>query len=147
MVTGDMEEDDGDCHNDDESHRPPLHGIPVKEEIDDSGKTQKKPPTRQAEHNMLCCIYMSHVQAYVSLLVSQVTHAHTHTRNKHSCTVISVQEKLLRAAKARIDRMCAEKVKRKDLQAPSWLVQEWKSGNKTNIARVLQEENFDRVFQ
>ena len=41
--------------------------------------------------------------------------------------------------------MVAPKTKRKDLQAPEWLVEEWKTGNKAVIARVLQEENFDKV--
>ena len=56
----------------------------------------------------------------------------------------SCQERLLRAAKARIDRMVAPKSRRKDLEAPEWLASEWKSGDKTAIARVLQEENFDK---
>ena len=56
-----------------------------------------------------------------------------------------MQEKLLRAAKARIDRMCCPKSKRKDLEVPSWLVDEWKkSGNRTAMAQVLQAENFEK---
>ncbi|CAE7293260.1 unnamed protein product [Symbiodinium necroappetens] len=40
--------------------------------------------------------------------------------------------------------MCKAKSKRKDLEAPAWLVNEWTTGNKSGIARVLQEENFDK---
>ena len=35
--------------------------------------------------------------------------------------------------------------RRKDLDVPQWLKDEWKSGNKNSVARVLQESNFDRV--
>eukprot|EP00439_Symbiodinium_sp_Y106_P061814 s1038_g9.t1 len=40
--------------------------------------------------------------------------------------------------------MCKAKSKRKDLQAPNWLVTEWQQGNKGNTARILLEENFDK---
>ena len=43
--------------------------------------------------------------------------------------------------------MCKAKSKCKDLEAPAWLVNEWTTGNKSGIARVLQEENFDKVFR
>ena len=55
------------------------------------------------------------------------------------------QEKLLRAAKARLDRMCAPKSRRKDLEVPDWVRAEWnKSENKTKMATLLQEENFSK---
>ena len=51
----------------------------------------------------------------------------------------------MRAAKARIDRMCCPKSKRKDLEVPAWLVTEWKkSGNRTSMAQLLQQENFEK---
>ena len=85
------------------------------------------------------------IPAHICSVFAFSCNTHTHTQNQ--LYTVLLQEKLLRAAKARIHRMCQEKTKRKDLQAPKWLVDEWANGNKTSIARVLQEENFDRVIR
>lgn len=55
------------------------------------------------------------------------------------------KERLLRAAKARIDRMCRSHSRRKELDVPEWLKKEWQSGDKGQIARQLQDANFNRV--
>lgn len=54
------------------------------------------------------------------------------------------RELLRNAAKARIRRMVAEKKKRSDLAAPSWLAAEWNKGTvqKEQMAAVLQEVNW-----
>ena len=59
--------------------------------------------------------------------------------------VVQRKESLLRAAKARIDRMVKDHAKRQDLNAPDWLKQEWRTGNKNAIAATLQEVNFDKA--
>lgn len=56
-----------------------------------------------------------------------------------------IKERLLRAAKARIERMIQTKTKRKDLQVPPFVREEWQNGNKTAMAQMLQTANFDKV--
>ena len=43
------------------------------------------------------------------------------------------------------DRMVKDHAKRQDLNAPDWLKQEWRTGNKNAIAATLQEVNFDKA--
>ena len=58
---------------------------------------------------------------------------------------MTLKEKLLRAAKARLDRMCKPKSKRKDLEVDQWVRDEWsKPQNKNSMAALLQEENFNK---
>ena len=52
------------------------------------------------------------------------------------------QERLRLQAKARIIRMVKPKTKRKDLEAPQYVVDEWRTGNKNAIADLLKESNF-----
>ena len=55
------------------------------------------------------------------------------------------QFNLRRAAKARIDRMCVPKARRKDLEAPEYVKREWKEyGNKNLMADILQRVNWDK---
>ena len=57
----------------------------------------------------------------------------------------SLQFNLRRAAKARIDRMCTPKMRRKDLEAPDYVKTEWKNnGNKNLMADILQRVNWDK---
>lgn len=51
---------------------------------------------------------------------------------------------LRRAAKARVDRMCKPHGKRTWLNVPQWLRDEWRSGNKDDIADVLRDVNFNK---
>ena len=55
------------------------------------------------------------------------------------------EERLLRAAKARITRMVKEKSRRKDLQVPPFVKEQWESGKRTEMAQLLQRVNFDKV--
>ena len=55
------------------------------------------------------------------------------------------EDKLLRAAKARIDRMVKPHAKRRSLDVPEWMKEEWKKGDKGAIAKTLRDVNFDRV--
>ena len=57
------------------------------------------------------------------------------------------KEKLRNAAKARISRMVKEKSKRTDLQAPSWLKEEWAKGtqSKDQLAHILESCNFEKA--
>lgn len=52
------------------------------------------------------------------------------------------QDRLRLQAKARIIRMVKPKTKRKDLEAPQYVIDEWKTGNKNAIADLLKEANF-----
>ena len=62
-------------------------------------------------------------------------------------SVITVPEaRLLLQAKARLYRMCQPKKKRKDLESPDWLKTAWQSGNKSKIAALLVENNFDKAL-
>ena len=57
----------------------------------------------------------------------------------------SLQFNLRRAAKARINRMCQPHARRKDLEAPSYVVSEWQhNGNKNLMADILQRVNWDK---
>ena len=56
----------------------------------------------------------------------------------------SFKARLQRAAKARVDRMCKNHGKRKDLNVPEWLKNEWKTGKRDQIAQVLQDCNWDK---
>lgn len=53
---------------------------------------------------------------------------------------------LRRAAKARIDRMCKHHGKRTNLNVPQWLIDEWRSGKKDDIADVLRQCNFQKDY-
>ena len=64
---------------------------------------------------------------------------------QRSLSFIAPEEKLLRAAKARIQRMVAEKSRRRDLQVPENIRNEWQTGDKTALAHILQQVNWDRV--
>ena len=55
------------------------------------------------------------------------------------------KERLPRSAKARIDRMAQSHSRRKELDVPQWLNDDCKSGNKTRIARQLQDAKFNQV--
>lgn len=57
-----------------------------------------------------------------------------------------MQERLRLAAKARIMRMVKPKSKRKELQAPEWVMAEWKTGNKNIMADILCQANFDQDY-
>ena len=57
----------------------------------------------------------------------------------------SLQFNLRRAAKARINRMCQPHARRKDLEAPDYVKQEWRhNGNKNLMADILQRVNWDK---
>lgn len=56
--------------------------------------------------------------------------------------VLTRQDRLRLQAKARIIRMVKPKTKRKDLEAPQYVIDEWKTGNKNAIADLLKEANF-----
>ncbi len=55
-----------------------------------------------------------------------------------------MQVKLRNAARARIYRLIRDKSQRKGLEAPSWLKQEWHTGDKNAIAELLVKSNFDK---
>ena len=57
----------------------------------------------------------------------------------------SLQFNLRRAAKARINRMRQPHARRKDLEAPDYVKQEWRhNGNKNLMADILQRVNWDK---
>lgn len=58
----------------------------------------------------------------------------------------AAEEKLLNAAKARVRRMVQTKVKRTDLAAPQFLLDEWQIGTsaRTQMAMCLQEVNWNK---
>ena len=58
--------------------------------------------------------------------------------------LLSYQERLLRAAKARIARMVADKSRRKDLEVPAFVKEQWQTGNRTSMGLLLQSVNFDK---
>ena len=58
--------------------------------------------------------------------------------------LLSHQERLLRAAKARIARMVADKTRRKDLEVPAFVKEQWQTGNRTQMGLLLQSVNFDK---
>ena len=58
--------------------------------------------------------------------------------------ILLLQMRLQRAAKARIDRMCKNHARRRELNAPEWLKQEWNTGRKDQMAQVLQDCNWDK---
>ena len=55
-----------------------------------------------------------------------------------------MQERLRRAAKARIIRWVKPKTRRLDRAAPQFLVEEWSKGNKGAIADLFSRVNFDQ---
>ena len=57
---------------------------------------------------------------------------------------MTVQEKLILASKSRLNRMVKKHKKRRELEAPSWFVEEWKSGNRKAIAEKYCQLNFDK---
>ena len=60
------------------------------------------------------------------------------------CALQPLQHNLRRAAKARIDRMAKPHSKRKELDAPDWLKNEWSKGDKNNMADLFRSLNFDK---
>ena len=52
-----------------------------------------------------------------------------------------------RQAKSRLNRWCAPHPKQPHLDAPEWLVKEWKSGVKNDIADLLSQVNFSKDRQ
>lgn len=56
-----------------------------------------------------------------------------------------LQEKLREAAKAQLRRMCKKHPKRKDLDAPEWVVREYKSRPQNELAELLIRCNFDKA--
>ena len=57
---------------------------------------------------------------------------------------IPLQFNLRRAAKERIRRMVAPKAKRKDLQVPQYVKDEWENGDRDSLADMLTFHNFDK---
>ena len=57
---------------------------------------------------------------------------------------ITLQYNLRRAAKARVERMIKPHPKNKHLDAPQYLVDEWKSGDRNALADLLQKVNWDK---
>ena len=57
---------------------------------------------------------------------------------------MALQFNLRRASKARIDRMCAPKQRRKDLIAPQYVMDEWKNGDKNAMAALLEQVNWQK---
>ena len=56
-----------------------------------------------------------------------------------------IKEKLLLAAKSALNRFCKPKSKKKQFEAPPEVRKEWENGNKTQVAAVLCDCNFDKV--
>ena len=55
-----------------------------------------------------------------------------------------MQERLLAAAKARLTRMMTPKTKRKDLEPPQNVKDYWFKNNKTQVAEIFRDLNFNR---
>lgn len=77
-----------------------------------------------------------------SLKVPQ--HDIIHSSQSGSSACLPLQFQLRRAAKARLDRMVQPKSKRRELEAPQWLKDEWKNGDKAAIADLLRTCNWDK---
>ena len=96
--------------------------------------------------SMFSCLlmvwYTFHLNISQSLKVPQ--HDIIHSSQSGSSACLPLQFQLRRAAKARLDRMVQPKSKRRELEAPQWLKDEWKSGDKAAIADLLQTCNWDK---
>lgn len=55
-----------------------------------------------------------------------------------------LQERLRRAAKERLRRWVKPKSKRRDREAPDWVKEEWRTGDKANMADLLTHVNFSQ---
>ena len=55
------------------------------------------------------------------------------------------KEKLLLAARSRLNRMMSVKKTRKHLNAPDYARQHWESGHKQEMAVLLRDVNFAKV--
>lgn len=80
---------------------------------------------------------------YISIFES-TQHDIIHSSQSGSSACLPLQFQLRRAAKARLDRMVQPKSKRRELEAPQWLKDEWKTGDKAAIADLLQTCNWDK---
>lgn len=57
----------------------------------------------------------------------------------------SLQIKLRNAARSRLNRWVKPHKMQPALDAPEWLVKEWKSGNKNDISQLLSHCNFNKA--
>ena len=55
------------------------------------------------------------------------------------------QDLLRNAAKAQLRRMCTLKKTRKDLNVPAWVLEEYKSRPKDELAKILMSCNWDKA--
>lgn len=55
-----------------------------------------------------------------------------------------VQAKLHLAAKSRLNRWVKPHARAKHLDAPEWLIKEWRESNKADIAALLAHHNFNK---
>lgn len=56
----------------------------------------------------------------------------------------SAQAKLHLAAKSRLNRWIKPHKRGPHLNAPEWLIKEWREGNKADIAALLAHHNFNK---
>lgn len=54
------------------------------------------------------------------------------------------QEKLREAAKARLRRMCADHKKKRGLNVPDWVKEQWKKREQNAMAKLLMDANWDK---
>ena len=59
-------------------------------------------------------------------------------------SVSSPKAKLRNAAKSRLNRWVKPHARRSELNAPEWLIEQWKNGCKNDIADLLSQENFNK---
>ena len=60
-------------------------------------------------------------------------------------SVLSWQERLKAAAKQRLRRMCALKKKRKTLEVPEWVRNEYQNGCKNTLAKIYMDANWSKA--
>ena len=60
-------------------------------------------------------------------------------------TSVVFQELLREAAKAQLRRLCTPKKKRVSLNAPDWVIAEWKSRPQGETAQLLVDCNFNKA--
>lgn len=76
-----------------------------------------------------------------------------YTGSNHLKTILMVidviglpwEERLREAAKQRLRRLCAAKRKRKDLEVPEWVRDEFAARNKNDLADLLMDCNWDKA--
>lgn len=78
-----------------------------------------------------------------------ILHIYVFKSNEHSTSIVcapptSGQDRLRRAAKARLARWVKPKSHRKDLEAPQFLKDEWAKGDKGAIADLYSHVNFSQ---